>query len=60
MLVESCVDFGYPSNKNLDTSSVTMFSDPKIYCISGPYSSSINLHRNTMLVLNLLKLVFCV
>ena len=58
MQLDLCVDFGCLFDRNLDIASTTMFLAPGMYWISGPYSSIINLHRNTMLVLKNLYVKF--
>ena len=56
--VDSCVVFGLPLIGSRDSVSETIFLLPGIYSISGLYSSSMSLHRNTLSVLKFLHVRF--
>ena len=53
-----CVVSLLPLLGNRDSASAAMFFLPGIYSISKPYSSNINLYRNTLSVLNFLHVKF--
>ena len=54
----SCIVFWFPSLYNYDSISANIFLLPWIYSISGPYTSSISLHINTIPTLELLQVRF--
>ena len=56
--VDSCVVSELPFKGNIDSASATIFFSPCIYYISGPHSSSIGIHFNTISVLNVYKQLF--
>ena len=56
--MDSCVVSWFPLMGNIDSDSATMFFLPWIYSISGPYSSNMILHHNTLSILNNLQVRF--
>ena len=58
LYLDSCVVSWFTLFGNFDSASTAMFSSPFIYLISGPYSSNISLHCNTLSVLKFLHVKF--